>query len=115
MGIAIFYFYSADQAKIRGFAFGNEIQALQEEIQVEQGKFLSSIAKWEEGTISDDDMIRIGEKSNLMSKMLAYLLEELYLHQVRCWQRDGICHCTAKRKTFEGYFSARTDAKLTSA
>ena len=61
IGIAVFYFYSADQAKIRGFAFGNEIQVLQEEIQVEQGKFISSIAKWEEDTISDDEMIRIGE------------------------------------------------------
>ena len=29
IGIAIYYFYSADQAKIRGFTFGNEIQALQ--------------------------------------------------------------------------------------
>ena len=61
IGIAVFYFYSADQAKIRGFAFGNEIQVLQEEIQVEQGKFISSIAKWEEGAISDNEMIRIGE------------------------------------------------------
>ena len=62
IGIIVFYFYSADQAKIRGFAFGNEIQALQEEIQEEQGKFISSIAKWNEKTISDEEMIRIGEK-----------------------------------------------------
>ena len=62
IGIIVFYFYSADQAKIRGFAFGNEIQTLQEEIQDEQGKFISSIAKWNEKTISDDEMIRIGEK-----------------------------------------------------
>ena len=61
IGIAIFYFYSADQAKIRGFAFGNEIQVLQEEIQIEQSKFISNIAKWEEDTISDDEMIRMGE------------------------------------------------------
>ena len=61
IGIAVFYFYSADQAKIRGFAFGNEIQTLQEEIQIEQGKFISNIVKWEEDTISDDEMIRIGE------------------------------------------------------
>ena len=40
IGIVVFYFYSADQAKIRGFAFGNEIQTLQEEIQDEQGKFI---------------------------------------------------------------------------
>ena len=61
IGIIVFYFYSADQAKIRGFAFGNEIQSLQEEIQNEQGLFISSIAKWNENAISNDEMIRIGE------------------------------------------------------
>ena len=61
VGITIFYFYSADQAKIRGYSFGNEIQSLQEEIQNEQGRFISSIAKWNENAISNDEMISIGE------------------------------------------------------
>jgi len=61
VGIALYYFYSADQAKIRGFAFGSEIQTLQEEIHEEQSRFISSIAKWEENTISDEEMVRIGE------------------------------------------------------
>ena len=73
IGITVFYFYSSDQAKIRGFAFGNEIQSLQEEVQNEQGQFISSIAKWDENTISNDEMIRIGEKhletfNNLLKK-----------------------------------------------
>ena len=73
VGITVFYFYSADQAKIRGFAFGNEIQLLQEEVQNEQGRFISSIAKWDENTISNDEMIRIGEEhlrifNNLLKK-----------------------------------------------
>ena len=73
VGITIFYFYSADQAKIRGFAFGNEIQLLQEAVQNEQGRFISSIAKWDENTISNDEMIRIGEEhlrlfNNLLKK-----------------------------------------------
>ena len=62
IGISIYYFYSADQAKIRGFTFGNEIQILQQEIHDEQSRFISSISKWEENTISDEEMIRIGEK-----------------------------------------------------
>ena len=62
VGITIFYFYSADQAKIRGFAFGNDIQSLQKEVENEQGQFISSIAKWDENAISNDEMIRIGEK-----------------------------------------------------
>jgi hypothetical protein len=62
IGIAIFYFYSADQAKNRGFVFGNEIAALQQDIQYEQGQFISNIAKWNENAISDDEMIRMGEE-----------------------------------------------------
>ena len=62
VGITVFYFYSADQAKIRGFAFGNDIQSLQKEVENEQGQFISSIAKWDENAISNDEMIRIGEK-----------------------------------------------------
>ncbi len=73
IGITVFYFYSADQGKIRGYAFGNEIQSLQEEVQNEQGQFISSIAKWDEDAISNDEMIRIGEKhletfNNLLKK-----------------------------------------------
>ena len=62
IGISIYYFYSADQAKIRGFTFGNEIQTLQQEIHDEQSKFISSISKWEENAISDSEMIRVGEE-----------------------------------------------------
>ena len=62
VGISVYYFYSADQAKIRGFTFGNEIQTLQQEIHDEQSRFISSIVKWEENTISDTDMVKIGEE-----------------------------------------------------
>lgn len=71
VGITVFYFYSDDQAKIRGYAFGNEIQTLQEEVQNEQGRFISNIAKWDEGDISDDEMIRIGNSHlNAFNKLL---------------------------------------------
>ena len=62
IGISVYYFYSADQAQIRGFAFVNEIQILQQEIHDEQSRFISSIAKWEEKAMSDDEMVRIGEE-----------------------------------------------------
>jgi hypothetical protein len=62
IGISVYYFYSADQAKIRGFSFGNEIQTLQQEIHDEQSRFISSIAKWEENAILDEKMISIGDE-----------------------------------------------------
>ena len=61
IGIIVFYFYSAEQAKIRGSVFGNEIQILQEDIAFEQNRFISGIAQWEEGTITDEEMKSIGE------------------------------------------------------
>ena len=61
IGIAIFYFYSADQAQNRGSIFGNEIKGLQNDIAFEQNRFISSIAQWEEGTIKDEEIIIIGE------------------------------------------------------
>ena len=71
VGITVFYFYSADQAKIRGFTFGNEIQTLQQEIHDEQSRFISSISKWEENAISDREMIRIGEEHiEIFNKLL---------------------------------------------
>ena len=61
IGVSVYYFYSAEQAQIRGFAFGQELQFIQEQIHDEQTRFISSIAEWEEGTISDEKMIGIGE------------------------------------------------------
>ncbi|MEC7710886.1 MAG: hypothetical protein VX587_01055 [Thermoproteota archaeon] len=77
IGIAIYYFYSADQAKIRGFTFGNEIQTLQQEIHDEQNRFISSIAKWEEGTIRDEEMIRVGESHIEEYKILLEKYDDL--------------------------------------
>ena len=61
IGIIVFYFYSADQAKIRGSVFGNEVQMLQEDIAFEQNRFISGIAQWEEGTITHEEIKSIGE------------------------------------------------------
>ena len=77
IGISVYYFYSADQAKIRGFTFGNEIQELQQEIHEEQSKFISNIAKWEENTISDEQMISSGEEHIAAFKVLLKKYDDL--------------------------------------
>ena len=75
IGISIYYFYSAEQAQIRGLTFGQELQFLQEQIHDEQTHFISSITKWEEGTISDEEMIEIG-KNHINS--FKFLLKEYH-------------------------------------
>ena len=77
IGISVYYFYSADQAKIRGFTFGNEIQELQQEIHEEHSKFISNIAMWEENTISDEQMISSGEEHIDAFKVLLKKYDDL--------------------------------------
>ena len=57
IGLSIFYFYSAEQSKIRGFDFGNEIQNIQNELKVEQNTFYSKISMFNEGMLSKKEFL----------------------------------------------------------
>ena len=57
IGLSIFYFYSAEQSKIRGFDFGNEIQDIQNELKVEQNTFYSKISMFNEGMLSKNEFL----------------------------------------------------------
>ena len=56
---AIYYFYSAEQAQIRGFNFGNELDAIQDELKNEQSDFYSKVSMWKEGTLSKDEILEL--------------------------------------------------------
>ena len=57
----IYYFYSAEQAQIRGYNFGNELQAIQDDLKSEQGDFYSKVSMWKEDSISKEQMLMDGE------------------------------------------------------
>lgn len=50
------YSYSAEQARQAGFAFGNEILAVQESLKGYQSDFGSAITRWEEGDMTDREL-----------------------------------------------------------
>lgn len=56
--IAVGYFYSVDQAKIRGFTFGNELQQIQEDLKKLQIDFDSQIKMWKDGEVSKEDILQ---------------------------------------------------------
>ena len=69
----IYYFYSAEQAQIRGYNFGNELQAIQDNLKSEQGDFYSKISMWKEGSISKEQIlldgeVHIGKMKNIIAK-----------------------------------------------
>ena len=57
----IYYFYSAEQAQMRGYNFGNELQAIQDDLKSEQGDFYSKVSMWKEDSISKEQMLMDGE------------------------------------------------------
>ena len=57
----IYYFYSAEQAQIRGYNFGNELQSIQDNLKSEQGDFYSKVSMWKEGSMSKEQILMEGE------------------------------------------------------
>ena len=69
----IYYFYSAEQAQIRGYNFGNELQAIQDDLKSEQGDFYSKVSMWKEDSISKEQIlldgeVHIGKMKNIIAK-----------------------------------------------
>ena len=68
VGVSIYYFYSAEQAQIRGYNFGNEIQAIQDELKDEQVDFYSKVSMWKENSISKDQILEYSDVHVLKMK-----------------------------------------------
>ena len=62
VGASIFYFYSAEQAQIRGLNFGNELQYIQDELKNEQSEFYSKVTMWKEESISKEQIMNYANK-----------------------------------------------------
>ncbi|MBM3904194.1 MAG: hypothetical protein FJ357_03535 [Thaumarchaeota archaeon] len=59
--MAIFFAYSADQAKNRGKAFGDSLQTIQDELKETQTEFYSMKTMLDEGTIEKEEFLEFGE------------------------------------------------------
>ena len=57
----IYYFYSAEQAQIRGFNFGHDLQAIQDELKSEQNDFYSKVSMWKERSLSKDQILEYAD------------------------------------------------------
>ena len=60
------YQYDAEQTRQRGFAFGNDLQQIQDDVKSLQNDFYASIDAWEEGSI---------DKETLLNELDAHLAE----------------------------------------
>lgn len=77
IGLSVFYFYSAEQSKIRGFDFGNEIQDIQNELKAEQNMFYSKINMFNEETISKKGFLLYSEEHLIKMERILEKYDEL--------------------------------------
>lgn len=72
VALSVFFMYSADQARLRGFNFGSELQAIQDELKQIQTEFYSKKTMLDEKTISKDEFLAFSE--NHLQRMRHLLL-----------------------------------------
>jgi GTPase involved in cell partitioning and DNA repair len=61
IAFSILYVYSTDQAKIRGFNFGNNLQAIQDELKHVQSDFYSKKRMLEENSITKEEFLEFSK------------------------------------------------------
>lgn len=72
VALPMFFIYSADQARLRGFNFGNELQTIQDELKQVQTEFYSKKTMLDEKTISKDEFLAFSDSH--LQKMQQILL-----------------------------------------
>ncbi len=55
--LTVFYSYSADQAKLRGYEFGNNLQMIQDDLKKLQIDFESKVTMWKENDLSKEEFL----------------------------------------------------------
>jgi len=73
----ISYNYSADQTKIKGFNFGNELQQIQDEVKKLQNDFESKTIQWQEGDLTKEQLLGFSQKNVLELETLLPKYDEL--------------------------------------
>ncbi|CAE6496850.1 MAG: hypothetical protein QXE84_07075 [Candidatus Nitrosotenuis sp.] len=62
IALASFFIYSADQAKARGFSFGNQLQAIQDQLKQTQNEFYSKKIMLDEKDITTEEFLRFADE-----------------------------------------------------
>ena len=91
IGASIYYFYSAEQAQIRGFNFGNDLQAIQDELKGEQSDFYSKVSMWKEESVTKDQILEFGDihvlrMENIIAKYTDLQMPDVFSSSVKLFK-----------------------------
>ena len=91
IGASIYYFYSAEQAQLRGYNFGNELQSIQDELKEEQANYYSKVSMWKEASISKDQILAYGDThvlkmNNIISRYTDLQMPDIFSGSVKLFK-----------------------------
>jgi len=119
IGLVIVYYYSADQTRIKGFTFGNNLQRIQEDLKKIQTDFQSEITVLEDGDISKDEFseysdAHISKMEELVSRYDALDPPEVFSSSVELFKLSTQSQLESDKEIIRWIQSGDIDAKIRS-
>ena len=119
IGIVIVYYYSAEQTRIKGFTFGNNLQIIQEDLKKIQTDFQSEITIWKEGGISKDEFLEYSDAhilkmEELITKYDALEPPEAFSSSVELFKLSTKSQLESDKEIIRWIQSGDIDAKIRS-
>ena len=119
IGLVIVYYYSADQTRIKGFTFGNNLQRIQEDLKKIQTDFQSEITVWEDGDISKDEFLEysdahISKMEELVSRYDALEPPEVFSSSAELFKLSTQSQLESDKEIIRWIQSGDIDAKIRS-
>ena len=119
IGLVIAYYYSAEQTRIKGFTFGNNLQRIQEDLKKIQTDFQSEITGWEDGDISKDEFLgysdmHISKMEELVSRYDTLDPPEVFSSSVELFKLSTQSQLESDKEIIRWIQSGDMDAKIRS-
>ena len=119
IGFVIAYYYSAEQTRIRGFTFGNNLQRIQDDLKKIQTDFQSEITVWEDGDISKDEFLEysdahISKMEELVSRYDILDPPEVFSSSVELFKLSTQSQLESDKEIIRWIQSGDMDAKIRS-
>ena len=113
------YYYSAEQTRIKGFTFGNNLQRIQDDLKKIQTDFQSEITIWEDGNISKDEFLgysdmHISKMEELVFRYDALDPPEVFSSSVELFKLSTQSQLESDKEIIRWIQSGDMDAKIRS-
>ena len=117
IGLVITYYYTAEQTRIKGFTFGNNLQAIQEDLKKIQTDFQSETTVLEDGDISKDEFLKYSEShiskmEELVSRYDALDPPEIFSSSVKLFKLSTQSQLESEKEIIHWIQSGDIDAKI---